>query len=59
MNHCTEEATHEKDLLQMILDGAETYDDYNGLSKERFIVDNCKNVILLVMKPLLLHFHGP
>ncbi|XVE74147.1 hypothetical protein DITRI_Ditri11bG0175600 [Diplodiscus trichospermus] len=36
-----EEATHEKDLLQMILDGA---NDYKGLSRERFIVDNCKNM---------------
>ncbi|TYJ04653.1 hypothetical protein E1A91_A12G106700v1 [Gossypium mustelinum] len=44
VNHCTEEATHGKDLLQMILDGAETYDDYKGLSKERFIVNNCKNM---------------
>ncbi|KAK8518618.1 hypothetical protein V6N13_018100 [Hibiscus sabdariffa] len=34
-------ATHDKDLLQMILDGA---DDFKGLSKERFIVDNCKNM---------------
>ncbi|XWS77351.1 hypothetical protein CRYUN_Cryun01aG0253800 [Craigia yunnanensis] len=39
-----EEATHEKDLLQMILDGAKAFDDYKGLSKERFIVDNCKNM---------------
>ncbi|MBA0620537.1 hypothetical protein Godav_006241 [Gossypium davidsonii] len=44
VNHRTEEATHGKDLLQMILDGAETYDDYKGQSKERFIVDNCKNM---------------
>ncbi|MBA0772354.1 hypothetical protein Gotri_007745 [Gossypium trilobum] len=44
VNHRTEEATQGKDLLQMILDGAETYDDYKGLSKERFIVDNCKNM---------------
>ncbi|MBA0834194.1 hypothetical protein Goarm_006569 [Gossypium armourianum] len=44
VNHRTEEATHGKDLLQMILDSAETYDDYKGLSKERFIVDNCKNM---------------
>ncbi|KAG8475030.1 hypothetical protein CXB51_031808 [Gossypium anomalum] len=44
VKHRTEEATHGKDLLQMILDGAETYDDYKGLSKERFIVDNCKNM---------------
>ncbi|GMI74384.1 cytochrome P450, family 714, subfamily A, polypeptide 1, EUI-like p450 A1 [Hibiscus trionum] len=34
-------ATHDRDLLQMILDGA---DDFKGLSKERFIVDNCKSM---------------
>ncbi|KAK6285333.1 hypothetical protein POUND7_011512 [Theobroma cacao] len=39
-----EEGIHEKDLLQMILEGAKSCDDYKGLSKERFIVDNCKNM---------------
>ncbi|XVF73554.1 hypothetical protein PTKIN_Ptkin12aG0211300 [Pterospermum kingtungense] len=39
-----EEAVHEKDLLQMILDGAKACQDYEGLSKERFMVDNCKNI---------------
>lgn len=43
------EATDEKDLLQMILEGAKNYDDADGLfstgvSKEKFIVDNCKNI---------------
>lgn len=38
------EAVNEKDLLQMILDGAETCHDYNRLSKERFLIDNCKNI---------------
>lgn len=43
------EATDEKDLLQMILEGAKNYDDADslfsaGVSKEKFIVDNCKNI---------------
>ncbi|XWS45787.1 hypothetical protein CRYUN_Cryun14cG0009300 [Craigia yunnanensis] len=41
-----EEAIHEKDLLQKILDGAKTCDDYKGQSKERFIVDNYKLQLL-------------
>lgn len=36
-------ATHEKDLLQRILEGAKSYDDYN-ITIEKFIVDNCKNL---------------
>lgn len=34
---------HEKDLLQRILEGAKSYDDYN-ITIEKFIVDNCKNL---------------
>ncbi|KAL6124565.1 hypothetical protein ACLB2K_077077 [Fragaria x ananassa] len=45
------EATYEKDLLQMVLEGAKTYSDANsffssGMSKDQFIVDNCKNIYL-------------
>lgn len=38
---------YEKDLLQMILEGAQSYGvDIKGnmLSQEKFIVDNCKNI---------------
>ncbi|KAB2595235.1 cytochrome P450 714C2-like [Pyrus ussuriensis x Pyrus communis] len=35
------EALNEKDLLQMILEGAKSSADYNGLSHNKFIVDNC------------------
>ncbi|MBA0805102.1 hypothetical protein Gohar_004644 [Gossypium harknessii] len=45
VNHRTEEATHGKNLLQMILDGAETYDDYKGLSKERLASSCCAEVL--------------
>ncbi|EEF35958.1 cytochrome P450 714C2 [Ricinus communis] len=40
-----QEATHERDLLQMVLEGAKN----SNLSQEainRFIVDNCKNIYL-------------
>ncbi|BFG21444.1 hypothetical protein CerSpe_077180 [Prunus speciosa] len=48
-NQRSTEATHEKDLLQMILEGAKKYDDADslfsaGISQEDFIVDNCKNI---------------
>jgi cytochrome P450 len=39
---------HEKDLLQMILEGAKSYNDYYGPSTDsfcdNFIVDNSKNI---------------
>ncbi|KAL6130534.1 hypothetical protein ACLB2K_068913 [Fragaria x ananassa] len=43
------EATSERDLLQMILEGAKNYSDADsffssGTSKDQFIVDNCKNI---------------
>lgn len=43
------EATYEKDLLQMILEGAKNYSDADsffssGMSEDQFIVDNCKNI---------------
>uniref|UniRef100_A0A2N9FCT6 Cytochrome P450 n=1 Tax=Fagus sylvatica TaxID=28930 RepID=A0A2N9FCT6_FAGSY len=42
------EASYEKDLLQMILEGAKSYNDYYGPStdsfRDNFIVDNCKNI---------------
>ena len=42
------EASYEKDLLQMILEGAKSYIDYYGPSTDsfhdNFIVDNCKNI---------------
>lgn len=42
------EASYEKDLLQMILEGAESYNDSDGLSekisRDKFMVDNCKNI---------------
>jgi cytochrome P450 len=42
------EASYEKDLLQMILEGAKSYIDYYGPStdsfRDNFIVDNCKNI---------------
>ena len=42
------EASYEKDLLQMVLEGAKSYNDYYGPStdgsRDKFIVDNCKNI---------------
>lgn len=44
------EASYEKDLLQMILEGAKSYGDHVdnsqslGMTGEKFIVDNCKNI---------------
>ncbi|KAL4600212.1 hypothetical protein ACB092_11G182000 [Castanea dentata] len=42
------EASYEKDLLQMVLEGAKSYNDYYGpstdSSRDKFIVDNCKNI---------------
>ncbi|GMY22973.1 cytochrome P450 714C2-like [Fagus crenata] len=42
------EASYEKDLLQMILEGAKSYNDYYGPStdsfRDNFIVNNCKNI---------------
>ncbi|KAK0583254.1 hypothetical protein LWI29_035199 [Acer saccharum] len=42
------ESSCEKDLLQMILEGAKSCGDYNGvplnISCDKFIVDNCKNI---------------
>ncbi|KAG2669767.1 hypothetical protein I3843_14G048900 [Carya illinoinensis] len=40
-----EKASHEKDLLQMVLEGAKN-SDLSKESTERFIVDNCKNIYL-------------
>ncbi|KAJ0053697.1 hypothetical protein Pint_00056 [Pistacia integerrima] len=41
-------SSHEKDLLQMIIEGAKSCDDHNGvplnISYDKFIVDNCKNI---------------
>nr|XP_023890860.1 cytochrome P450 714C2-like isoform X1 [Quercus suber] len=42
------EASYEKDLLQMVLEGAKSCNDYYGpstnSSHDKFIVDNCKNI---------------
>ncbi|BBG97252.1 cytochrome P450, family 714, subfamily A, polypeptide 1, partial [Prunus dulcis] len=42
------EATYEKDLLQMIIEGAKNYGDtdnlFSGISQDNFIVDNCKSI---------------
>ncbi|XP_028954638.1 cytochrome P450 714C2-like [Malus domestica] len=42
------EATCDKDLLQIILEGAKNYEDANslfsGISQDSFIVDNCKSI---------------
>lgn len=42
------EATCEKDLLQIILEGAKNYEDapslFSGISQDSFIVDNCKSI---------------
>ncbi|KAL6129129.1 hypothetical protein ACLB2K_072482 [Fragaria x ananassa] len=39
------EVSHEKDLLQMILQVAETSGE-NGLSHKKFIIDNCKTIFI-------------
>ena len=39
------EASYEKDLLQMVLEGAKN-SDLNQEATDRFIVDNCKNIYL-------------
>ncbi|XP_062000257.1 cytochrome P450 714C2-like [Rosa rugosa] len=38
------EGSYEKDLLQMLLEGAKSSGDLNGLSHNKFIVDNCKTI---------------
>lgn len=42
--------TSEKDLLQMLIEGAKDSGDYNGvssaLSPDEFILDNCKNIYI-------------
>ena len=42
------EAVDEKDLLQMILEGAKVYGGTDspslGITRDKFIVDNCKNI---------------
>ena len=42
------EASYEKDLLQMILEGAKSNNGYYGpstdSSRDKFIVDNCKSI---------------
>ncbi|XP_050385008.1 cytochrome P450 714C2-like isoform X2 [Argentina anserina] len=38
------EGSCEKDLLQMLLDGAKTSGNLHGLSQKKFIVDNCKTM---------------
>lgn len=44
----SQSCSHEKDLLQMILEGAKSCGYYNGaplnISRDKFIVDNCKNI---------------
>ncbi|KAK9202603.1 hypothetical protein WN944_017815 [Citrus x changshan-huyou] len=44
----SQSCSHEKDLLQMILEGAKSCGNYNGvplnISRDKFIVDNCKNI---------------
>lgn len=58
----TETTPWEKDLLQMILEAAESYGDSSGLpvdiSPNKFIVDNCKNILCWAMRPLLSQHHG-
>lgn len=49
VNQRIDEGTEERDLLQMILEGAESYDEFNKLSSnvisgDKIIVDNCKNI---------------
>lgn len=38
------EGLYAKDLLQMLLEGAKSSGDLNGLSQNKFIVDNCKTM---------------
>ncbi|KAM7275883.1 hypothetical protein ACFE04_017749 [Oxalis oulophora] len=38
------ESGHKKDLLQMILNGANNCSDMPAISRDKFIVDNCKNI---------------
>ncbi|XP_015886086.3 cytochrome P450 714C2-like [Ziziphus jujuba] len=42
------EASYERDLLQMILESAKNYSDGDsltlGITRDKFIVDNCKNI---------------
>ncbi|KAG7948120.1 hypothetical protein I3843_14G130800 [Carya illinoinensis] len=40
------ETTHEKDLLQMILEGAKNTGDLSDISPDKFIVDNCKLIYI-------------
>ena len=47
VNERSERSSHEKDLLQMILEGAKSLEEDNNslnISRDKFIVDNCKNI---------------
>ncbi|KAL5866202.1 hypothetical protein ACOSQ3_003716 [Xanthoceras sorbifolium] len=46
VNQRIEQGSQDKDLLQMILEGAESYGGIssNMISRDKFIVDNCKNI---------------
>ncbi|KAK0582624.1 hypothetical protein LWI29_027802 [Acer saccharum] len=45
VNQRIEQGSQDKDLLQMIVEGAESYDiSSNLISRGKFIVDNCKNI---------------
>ena len=49
---------HEKDLLQMILEGAKDSDLHQG-SVDSFIVDNCKNIYFAGYETTAILLHGP
>ncbi|TXG62473.1 hypothetical protein EZV62_009467 [Acer yangbiense] len=45
VNQRIEQGSQDKDLLQMIVEGAESYGiSSNLISRDKFIVDNCKNI---------------
>ncbi|KAF3445616.1 hypothetical protein FNV43_RR10792 [Rhamnella rubrinervis] len=47
VNRRMDDACNEKDLLQMILEGAKNYGDdidHLGMNRDKFIVDNCKTI---------------
>lgn len=41
-----QKASHDKDLLQMVLEGAKSSDLSPEATDGRFITDNCKNIYL-------------
>ncbi|KAK3188574.1 hypothetical protein Dsin_028135 [Dipteronia sinensis] len=51
VNERKQKATHEKDLLQMIIEGAES-SNFNQEEINQFVVDNCKNIYVAAFEAI-------